>query len=64
MQEVHITKQIFPSHVVALRIANSKKWHYYRNTGETMPPGLYQNGFVGPRIILSWLTERTLSANG
>jgi len=40
MQEVHITKQIFPSHVVAFRIANSKLWHYCRNTGETMPPGI------------------------
>ena len=49
MQEVHITKQIFPSNVVAFRTANSKKSHYCRNTGETMPPGWCQNSSVGPR---------------
>jgi len=56
MQEVHITNQIFPSHVVAFRIANSKKSHCCRNTGETMSPGLCQNSsvahgafWVGPR---------------
>jgi len=61
---VHISKQIFPSHVVAFRIANSKKLHYCRNTGETMFPGLCQNSSVGPQSILSWPTERTLSTNG
>jgi len=64
MQVVHITKQIFPSHVVAFRIANSKKSHYCRNTGETLSPGLCQSSSVVPRSILSWPTERTLSANG
>jgi len=29
-----------------------------------MAPGLCQNSSVGPRIILSCPTERTLSANG
>ena len=64
MQEVHITKQIFPSYVVAFRIANSKKSHYCRNTRDTMPSGLCQNSSVHPRIILSWPKERTLSPNG
>jgi len=56
MQEVHIIKQIFPSHVVAFRIANSKKSHYCRNAGKTMLPDcvkivlLAQGAFwVGPR---------------
>jgi len=49
MQEVHTNKLIFPSHVVAFRIANSKKSHYCRTTGEAMPPGLYQNSSIGPR---------------
>jgi len=52
MQEVHTTLQVFPSHVVPLRIDDSKKSYYCRNTGETMPPGVKRNFW--DRTMCTW----------
>jgi len=63
MQEVHITKHIFSSHLVAFRIANSKKSHYC--SVETLvkhcPPDCIKIVLLahGANLVSQWLEPGT-----